>query len=827
MTHDAEAASSGHNRFAQISLAGTWRLTSRRQQDDYEIALPGDVHSALLKAGAIPDPYQGDNEEAVSWVSRTPWTIEREFDVGADLEGFWTLTLSEVDCIATVFLNDQEIGRLDNQFVRHDIDVTGRLREGANALRVEFGVARQVAAERAAAHAFPIPYSDNVAAAPHLNFIRKSACHGGWDWNICLMPTGIYGAMALRRSRLARIDSVEVVQHHAPDQVEIEIRTRVFAFEAGAAELTHTVDGRQYGGTVEVVPGDNIFTHQVTIAEPKLWWPAGQGEQPLYAIETEFDGELTRRRIGLRTLRVDCDDDEVGTSFKVRVNGRDIFMKGANWVPADALPARVTQDAVRPLLEAAVAANFNMLRVWGGGQYEPDDFYELCDELGLLVWQDLMFACMPYPSNPEFLASVRTEATQQVRRLSHHASIALWCGDNEVIGSLEWYPQTRQNRDRYVANYDRLNSLLMEICEREDPGRRFWPSSPSAGYLEFAGGWKDDTRGDMHVWDVWHSDRDFTAYRDVKPRFASEFGFQSFPSMRRIEAFAAAEDRNLSAPVMEAHQRNPGGNARIIATICRHFRFPKDFDQMVYLSQIQQGLALQTAVEFWRAAKPRCMGALYWQFNDTWPVASWSSLEHGGGWKLAHYFARRFFAPVTVVAIPDPESGEIALVGVSDRADPAVLSLEAKAVGFDGRERPLVETRGEVTPYAASELTRLAPGALDAHEFMTFSWAGPDGADAGDNEHFPTPFKRYDLPVPEIAASWETKKGETALVLETDEPALFVTAEVAVPGVFSDNALTLVPGAPRRLTFTPTGGAVDLDALRASLAVRNLRDSFE
>lgn len=826
MTHDAEAASSGQNRFAEISLAGTWRLTSRRQQDDYEIALPGDVHSALLTASAIPDPYQGDNEEAVSWVSRTPWTIERGFDAGEDLDGFWTLSLSGVDCIAKVFLNDQEIGRLDNQFVRHDIDVTGRLREGANTVRVEFEVARSVAAERAAAHPFPIPHSDNVAGAPYINFIRKSACHGGWDWNICLMPTGIYGALSLRRVRLARTDSVEVFQHHAPDQVEIEIRTRVFAFEAGEAALTHTVDGKQYGGTVEVTAGENVFTHRVTIAQPKLWWPAGQGDQPLYAIETDIDGETTRRRIGLRTLRVDCDEDEVGTSFKIRVNGRDIFMKGANWVPADALPARITPERVRSLLEAALAANFNMLRVWGGGQYEPDWFYELCDERGLLVWQDLMFACMPYPSDPEFLACVRTEVTQQVRRLSHHPSLALWCGDNEVIGSLEWYPETRANRDRYIANYDRLNSLLMEICGREDPGRRFWPSSPSSGFLEFAGGWDDDTRGDMHVWDVWHSDKPFASYRDVRPRFASEFGFQSFPSMRLIEGFAAVGDRNVSAPVMEAHQRNEAGNARIIATICRHFRFPRDFEQMVYLSQIQQALALKTAVEAWRATKPRCMGTLYWQLNDTWPVASWSSLEYGGGWKLAHYFAKRFFAPVSVVAVPDPESGEIALVGVTDAADPTVLSLEARAVGFDGRQRPLVETRGEVTPYAAGELARLAPGALDADEFLTFSWTGPDGADAGDNDHFPTPFKRYDLPAPGIASRWETTKAETALVLDTDTPALFVTAEVAVPGVFSDNGVTLLPGAPRRLSFTPADGSADLGILEASLRVRHLRSSF-
>ena len=825
MSHEAADGQGGGLAYGEIDLAGTWRLTSRRQQDAFEIPLPGDVHSALLAAGAIPDPYLADNEDRVEWVSRTPWTVTREFDAGGVPEGYWTLTLSEVDCVAAVFLNDVEIARFDNQFIRHDIDVTGKLRGGVNSIRIEFDVARQVMADRAAAHPFPIPYTKNVAKAPHLNFIRKTACHGGWDWNICLMPIGVYGRMALRRARLARTESVEVTQHHFAKVVELQIRTRLFAFDRGEVRIAHRIDGQEVGGTVKVAPGENIFTHGVKIGESKLWWPAGQGEQPLYDLETEIDGEVSRRRIGLRTLSVVCEPDELGASFKVRVNGRDIFMKGANWIPADALPSRITPATVRPLLEAAVAANMNMLRVWGGGQYEPDYFYEMCDELGLLLWHDLMFACMPYPSDRQFLASVRTDVIQQVRRLSHHASIALWCGDNEVIGSLTWYPETRENRDRHLANYDRLNSMLQEICETEDPGRRFWPSSPSLGYLDFADGWHVEGRGDMHYWDVWHSAKDFEAYRTVHPRFASEFGFQSFPSVETIASFADPKDRNPSSPVMEVHQRNEGGNARILETMCRYFRFPKGFEEIVFLSQVQQGLAMKAAIEYWRSTKPRCMGTLYWQINDTWPVASWSSLEYRGKWKLLHYLARRFFSEINVVAVPDKASGEIRLVAVNDGPEAKEINLSAKAVKMSGAERPVGEETGAISPEAARTLITLAEGALDRDEFLVFSWTGAEGEMLGDNDFFPAPYKSYDIEQAKITPRWAVEGGETVLYLSADKPAFFVSVESGVAGRFSDNCLTLLPGAARRLTFMPEGSA-DAAALAKSLRVRHLRETF-
>ena len=816
--------------YSELDLSGEYALTSPKAKTRAKIMLPGDVHTALLEAGEIPDPYFGANEQVVMWVHDTPWAMERRFTASAsDIDGYLTLTLENVDCIATIILNGEAVAHTQNQFIRYDIDVTGKVRAGTNTLRLEFAVTKDVAKARADAHPFPIPFTYNYVTnglpGVHMNFVRKTACHAGWDWGICLMPTGVYGRMAIRRSRLARQESVQVEQAHGKNSVELSLTTRIFAFADGSVELTHEIAGQKLADKVAVRPGENVFVHNLTIKNPKLWWPNGQGEQPLYELWTTLDGEQTRRKIGLRKLEWVVEKDAIDHSFKVRVNGRDITAMGANWIPADAIPSRITPAVVRDLLESAKAVNMNMLRVWGGGQYEPDYFYELCDELGIMIWQDLMFSCMSYPSNREFLDDVRTEITQQVRRLSHHACLAIWCGDNEVIGSLHWYPETKADPPRYIANYDRLNSMLGNIVEDEDPGRRFWPSSPSLGYLDFSDGWHRDTRGDTHYWSVWHEAKDFSAYRDVQPRFASEFGFQSFTSMNVIETFTTPEDRNPSSPVMENHQRNTGGNARILETMTRYFRFPSNFEQMVFLSQIQQGLAIKTAIEFWRSTKPRCMGTLFWQINDTYPVASWASLDYGGQWKLLHYMAKRFFLPVNVVAVPDGD--HLVLKGINDTATKTQVELEVQAVDVGGGARVVFTGKGTISPDKATELARIALDDLQPTEFLFFSWTGADGRLLGENDYFPQAYKAYDLPQAKVTSRWEAGENGPTLVLKTDKPALFVTATTDVPGYFSDNAVTLLPGRETRLSFTPRHGAkVTQKALASGLKLRHLRETY-
>ena len=830
-----------------LDLTGAYRLTAPSRNIETSITLPGDVHGALLAADLIPDPYYGENEKVVMWVGETAWTVERRFDAtAADIDGYLTLTLAEVDCIATIFLNGEEIARTDNSFIRNDIDVTGKVHVGENTLRIEFGIAPEVAKARSDAHPFPIPftynYQTNGLKGINMNFIRKAACHAGWDWGICTMPVGVYGTMSLRKSRLARQESVEVTQTHGEHSVELSIKTRLFAFAHGEVELEHIFDGRTITDKVVVQKGENVFTHNITVENPKIWWPAGQGAQPLYELTTNVDGEITARKIGLRKLEWIIEKDEIDHSFKCRINGRDMTMMGANWIPADAIPSRVTPTVIRDLLESAKAANMNMLRIWGGGQYEPDYFYELCDELGILLWHDFMFSCMSYPSDRDFLASVETEITQQVRRLSHHASIALWCGDNEVIGSLNWYPETRKEKERYIANYDRLNSMLGRLVEDEDPSRRFWPSSPSLGYMDFSDGWHSDTRGDLHYWDVWHSAKDFSAYRLVNPRFASEFGFQSFTSINVIETFAEEKDRNPSSPVMEKHQRNAGGNARILETMTRYFRFPRDFDQMVFLSQIQQGLAIKTAIEYWRSTKPRCMGTLFWQINDIWPVASWSSLDYGGQWKLLQYMAKRFFLPVNVVAIPHHDAvatnsrgtpvenvppTSILFRGINDTGKPLSIALEVRAVKIAGGDRVVFSGNSAISPDGAITVATIPFDSLAADEFLFFSWRDAQGNLLGENDYFPKPYKAYELVQPKVRAAWSEVDGQLVLTLTSDQPALFVTATVDIPGYFSDNAVTLLPGRQTDLTFTPRHGATPSAAeLVKSLKVRNLSETF-
>ncbi len=545
------------------------------------------------------------------------------------------------------------------------------------------------------------------------------------------------------------------------------------------------------------------------IDSPDLWWPNGHGPQTLHDLEIAAGDARATRRIGLRSIEHVTAADAAGAAFKFRVNGRDIFAKGANWIMADALPGRIAPDKTRALLQSAADAHMNMIRVWGGGRYEPDSFYAACDALGLMVWQDFMFACSLYPSTPDFLANVDAEVREQVARLQSHACLALWCGDNELVGALDWYPESRDNRDRYLVSYDRLNRTVEAALKQTDPAANWWPSSPSLGPMDFRDGWHVDGQGDMHFWSVWHEGRDFDHYRDVAPRFCSEFGFQSYPSMPVIERFTGPDDRNIAAPVFESHQKNPGGNARIAETMFRYFRWPERFEDFVWLSQIQQAEAIKTAVTHWRGLKPHTMGTLYWQLNDTWPVCSWSSLDHGGGWKMLHYYTQRFYAPVTVVVMPQPDS--FTLMAVNDLATPVSLTVTARAVSLDGTTRPLDEATIEVGAASVPALS-VPRDSLRADEMLAITWTGPGGIGGGDL-FAPRRYKHYDLQEPGLAFTAEGNR----ITVTSQALALFVTVEADMPGRFTTNAVALFPGHPAEIAFLP-----DDPEARASFRLRDL-----
>ncbi len=785
----------------RLDLSGVWHLTDTAGEHALPFALPGDGVTALHAAGLIPDPYAGRNEYGLRWIGERDWTAKRAFDHDG---GPADLVVDGLDTVAEIRLNGMTVLRAANAHRRWRVDATEALQAGENSIEIRFRSPVQAAAEIAASLPFPVPYHTGNCPIPHGNLLRKPQCDFGWDWNIALPTFGIWGQIGLE-PRAPRVGDILVTQDHAAGCVTVRVEAAAHHLPEGApvtVELCGIVStGAIVGGRAQV---------SLQISDPDLWWPAGLGPQALHVLTVSAGPATTTRRIGLRDLRLVSDIDAEGRSFLFRINGHDAFARGANWIPANALHGQITQGAVRDLLQSAVEAGMNMIRVWGGGRYEPDWFYDLCDEMGLMVWQDFMFSCHLYPATPAFLQEVQAEVQDVVRRLNHHACIALWCGDNELIGALTWYPASLADRDRYLVAYDRLNRTIEEALLAVQPEANWWPSSPSPGPMSFGDAWHDDGSGDMHFWSVWHEGRDFAHYRDVAPRFCSEFGFQSYPSMDVVARFAEPQDRNIAAPVMESHQKNAGGNARIAETMFRYFRFPEGFENFVYLSQVQQGEAIRTAVDHWRGLKPHCMGTLYWQLNDTWPCASWSSLDHGGGWKLLHHMARRFYAAVRVVHRP-VETG-LLLLAVNDGQLPVRLRLAVRAVAMDGTARVLEGARVEVPTTRAVEVLTLPAHALRDGEVLWLDWSDSAGG-AGSDCIAPRPWKAFDLIAPQISTTLAEAPDGWHIDLDARALAVHVAVETP-PGRLSDNAVCILPGEPRRLHFRPDDSGAGPPAIR-------------
>ncbi len=769
-----------------INLAGEWLLSQESGETAVAFTLPGDGIDALFQAGSIPDPYFGRNEYGLRWICDRTWVAKRSF--AADRTNL-VLVASMLDTLVTVAVNGTVVLTSDNMFLSHRVDLSGVLVKGRNDITLTFGNVPAEAKRRQDAYRYFLPFSANNTPIHNGNLIRKPACDFGWDWNIALATFGVYGDLYLEPAAPARIDHLVITQTHSPGRAVVSV-TAQFDGDDGH-EVTFDLCGVQ----AKAVVRRGQAKADLAIANPALWWPAGQGAQPLHDLTVTMGTQVLTRRIGLRVAELITEKDAVGLGFKVRINGRDILCKGANWIPADALAGRINQADTRELLQSAKDAHMNMIRIWGGGRYEPTWFYDLCDEMGLMVWQDFMFSCHIYPSDDAFLTQVAEEVRQNGLRLHHHASMTIWCGDNELIGALTWFPETRANRDQYLVGYDRLNRTIEQALKAAVPAAVWWPSSPSPGPMDFGDTWHDDKKGDMHFWSVWHEGRDFDHYRDVAPRFCSEFGFQSYPSMDVIRRFADPKDFNIAAPVMESHQKNAGGNARIAETMFRYFRFPTNFENFVYLSQVQQGLAIKTAVTHWRSLKPHCMGTLIWQLNDTWPVCSWASLDHGGGWKLLHHMAKEFYQPVFVSAVP--VAGQVELRAVNDTGSPVALTVTAHAAAMDGSTRLLGTARVTVGDKAELALTVAVPEG----EILAYTWAA-DGHQGGD--HFaPKPYKSYDLQ-PAFVTYDAKKVGQSyEITLKADALALFVALESDQPGRFSANGFALFPGHPATVTFTP------------------------
>ena len=662
------------------SLSDAWQLRQVGSDEWLPAQVPGGVHTDLMAAGRIADPFLGDEELRVQWVAERDWEYRRTFVVGASVaaEEHLALVFDGLDTLADVRLNGESVGSADNMFRTWRWDVTGRLRDGENEITVLFHSAVRRGAELDAVRSLDRP-KETLAGGPYL---RKAPCHFGWDWGPKLPNIGMWQEVRLEGWSIERLEDVRIEQAVDVERARARITARVEIERSEAAEpraiearlRVACPNGRIESGEVAIRAGESAASLSVDIADPELWWPNGMGAQPLYRVEMEVAAgdrtlDLKQYQVGLRTLELRREPDEWGESFTFVVNGVPIFAKGSNWIPADSFPARVTPAQLDALLSAAAATNHNMVRVWGGGYYETETFYDLCDRYGILVWQDFMFACSVYPlTDPEFLANLEAEVREQVRRLRHRACLALWCGNNEMERGWTIWGWTRPGNEDLRAAYLRFFSeTLPAWVAAGDAVTPYWPSSPSSGRPLAApiGG----NSGDEHEWIVWHALAPFSAYGRETYRFVSEFGFESLPAMATVAAFAPdPADWNLGSPMLDHHQRCPVGNARILYYMAQQFRLPQDFPSFVYLSQVLHAEAMRVGVEHWRRLRDRCSGALYWQLNDCWPVSSWASIDYYGRWKALQYATRRFFAPVLLTA--EVESDGVSLAVTNDMAAP-------------------------------------------------------------------------------------------------------------------------------------------------------------
>ena len=818
-----------------IDLAGTWWVTDEEREYRIEATFPGDIHSALIERGCIVDPYWGQAELEVQWVGRRRWIAEREFFVDNPARApRWVLSIDVFDCVGEILVNGVCVARPTNMFVPVRVDVGTLLRPGENTIRAVFASAERVAAERAAGLSYAVPHTVYPVQSAHRNLVRKVQCHGGWDWGPALMTAGLYGTIEIEPADAWDVAAVWGI----PRQVEgsawlldVTVDLDYASADAGRSEvpaipakLAQSTGARLYDptGTViaestgaEVQPADpcSAFAErrsmhlELTVTEPALWWPAGYGAQPMYRVEVVCAGRTRTFNTAFRTVELVNQPDEYGRSMFLRINGRDVWAKGANWIPLDALPSQQTPERYRSLLEDARAANMNMLRVWGGGQYERDLFYALCDEFGIMVWQDFMFSCALYPSHGWFLDEVRCEVAAQMRRLTSRPCIVVWCGNNENVGALQWFPESRANRGRYLIDYDRLNTgVVAREVRAVDTTRVFWPSSPSAGEGDFADNWHDDSAGDMHYWSVWHEGKPFAAYHEVVPRFCSEFGFQSFPSRHGVARFARPGHFNPTAPDVEHHQRHPRGNTVITETMTRYFRVPFDFDDFLYLSQVQQAMAIQTAVDYWRSKRPQAMGALYWQLNDLWPVVSWSSIEYDGRWKLLHFAARRFFAPLYLVLYVHDTT--LTLCMCNDTATDVEGTVQLRWLDWTGATRGSERFEARVGADSAVVVGQrpLNEAPFACHDgFAVAEWIprAPNAAIPAERAWtFLCEPKRCTLQPPRIELAVEADSSALTVAAH-DAPAFWVTLESDDPCAhFADNGLLILPGETRRIGVT-------------------------
>ena len=798
----------------EITLDGLWKLRADKIEDnkfgikenmEWDMALPGDVHDTLIKNNTIPDPYYGMNELDILFIGRGDWSIYRTFNWKKEDERTF-IRLEKVDTVARLFINGEKVRGFENEHQIHFIEITKFLKEGENTISFSFRSSESLATERNEKLSYPIPCSRYPNDSPNRNLVRKTQCNAGWDWGPCIMSVGIHESIKLIETGSSLFESFSVIPRLKGDKWEVEFECWIEADKEKRVSVKAEIAGKSIEGIFDLKEGINKYSIflSIPVSDVKRWWPNGFGGQKLYKAEISVDGDKKERKVGFRTLKVKNEPTMGGKELTICVNGRDIFSKGANWIPLDAIPSRMTRERYDELLQDAVDANMNMIRVWGGGWYEKEDFYDLCDEKGILLYHDMMFACSTYPSDEWFLRSVEKELRDQVRRLKSHPCIALWCGNNEDLGALTWYEETIKNRDRYLKDYERLNDdTVGRIVKEEDSDRIFWPSSPCAGPGDYSDNWHSDGKGDMHFWSVWHEGKDFDFYHTVKPRFCSEFGYQSFSSLQVVNTFCPRDQFDLTSPVMLHHQKNDRGNQIMMEQFTRSFKYPSSFESSLYLSQVQQALAIETAVTYWRSLMPYCMGTLIWQLNDVWPVASWSSIEYNGRWKALHYAVKHFYAQVAPLLYID--KGRVFIKAVNDTSERKSVDMRVRVMDYDGNTLEERKHSLSIDSMSVIDVEELYESAYNRDNTFIIAETDCDG-EKEERSILMERVKNSDIKKSWIAFSNVEKKedGSFSITLETKHPAFYTVVESGnIDGRFSDNFFTILPGENKTITFKP------------------------
>jgi beta-mannosidase len=821
-------------------MAESQSPTPPKENDKWLPAVvPGDVHLDLLRNGKIPDPFYRDNEAKLQWIEKVGWEYRTSVEAtpATLAREHIELVFEGLDTACTVYLNDKRIETPNNMFRPWRIDVKPTLHRGANDLRIVFPApmkAAEAVAERD-------PWHSRTHTDPK-GYIRKAVYEFGWDWGPRFATSGVYRPAYLEVWDDARIDDVFAEQVDvSAASAHVDLHADILASKVvkGIVSIRYGLNDKPFHveRLVTLSPGVNRITFPIEVDHPQLWYPSGYGAQPIYHFDVslkEKATELERREIktGLRSVVLRRDLDQWGRSFEFVVNGIPIYAKGADVIPFDSFPNRVTDAKYRHILQSAKDANMNMVRLWGGGYYETDEFYDLCDELGLMVFHDLMFGNNWQPGTYEFKQDIQHEAEYQMTRLRNHPSIVLWDGNNETEDLRDWNGNGQLPpavHERIWQDYlTEFSGVLATTEARVDPEVPYWPSTPSADYEELSDAYQS---GDNHDWSVWHGGVDFSEYEKHHWRFTSEYGFQSFPELKTVESFTTPEDRtSILSDVMKAHQKNGSGNSLIREYMHRYYGEPKDFPSFLYASQVLQAEAVKVGAEFWRRERPRSMGSLYWQLNDCWPVASWSSIDYYGRWKALQYYARRFYAPVLIS--PHLENGVLSAYVVSDKTTPQKAELNLRIMHFDGSVVKQVTQLVDLLPLSSTVVTRLPVSELQEQSGKKLDPASVfasvelsiGGKVVSSNTLYFVPTKQIKLPVPNIQSQL-TKSGDGYDLVLTS-PVLAKSVLVAFGNLeteISDNYVDLLPNQPVKIHIKTS--AME-GQLKSQVKLTSLADAF-